>query len=261
MDWLTFISSIFGQLLSWPVAILVIVLLFLRQIRELLPSLRHARFGDNVELNFGQQVEELEQKVEQAQLPKPKEEEPTTSPRTEAELQVNEAQRQLEEARREAQQAAKEAQPVVAEAQQAVRKAEQQLAQKRREARRQLEEAQERQRLSMLRLLADTHPSSAVLQAWREVEQEVMKLAERADIFPASRQRTSFNVFRALHSRDVIDPDVAAVADQLRRLRNEAAHGRNQDISSEDAKEYIDIAERIAEYLRRLYTSDIDDEG
>src|SRR5215207_469499 len=294
------------HLISWPVAVLTIVFLFLRQIRELLPSLRHARFGDSVDLGFGPQVEELEERAEQAQLPPPPDEEqPTPSPRTEVERLQEEAQ-QLEEIREEARRREVEAQRQIEEHQQRLEEARQQgekirqqareqaeehqqrLEEVREEARRreveaqrqieehqqrleeaqrqareaeevvaqQIREYQARRRLSMLYLLANTNPSSAVLEAWRDVEQEAMKLAERTDIIPPSRRRTALNVFRALHSSGVIDSDVAAIADQLRQLRNEAAHHPEPNISAEDAKEYIDVAERVAEYLRRLYRSE-----
>src|SRR5215207_5608763 len=244
------------HLISWPVAVLTIVFLFLRQIRELLPSLRHARFGDSVDLGFGPQVEELEERAEQAQLPPPPDEEqPTPSPRTEVERLQEEAQR-LEEVREEARRREVEAQRQIEEHQQRLEEAQRQAREAEEVVAQQIREYQARRRLSMLYLLANTNPSSAVLEAWRDVEQEAMKLAERTDIIPPSRRRTALNVFRALHSSGVIDSDVAAIADQLRQLRNEAAHHPEPNISAEDAKEYIDVAERVAEYLRRLYRSE-----
>jgi DNA repair exonuclease SbcCD ATPase subunit len=299
-----------GHLISWPVVILIIVFLFLRQIRELLPSLRHARFGENVELDFREKIEELEERADQIQLPPPSDEEQSTpSPRTEAERRLEETQRLIEEHQQrleEAQRQQEEAQRLVEErlekieearqrgeeawrqaseqaeedqqrledVQEEVRRQEeetQRLIEERleqiEEAQRQQEEAeevvaqrrreyQERRRLGMLYLLANTNPSSAVLEAWRDVEVEAMKLAERTDIFPTSRRRTALNVFKALHNSGVIDSDVAAIADQLRQLRNKAAHHPEPDISTEDAWEYIDVAERVGEYLRRLSRSE-----
>lgn len=237
-----------GHVISWPVAILVIVLLFFRQIKELLPSLQHARFG-NTEFDFGGRVEQLEERADQSQLPPPKEEEPTTSPLMEAEQQIEEARRRLAEAERQ-----------LAEGQ--LQANQQELAEARRrlaEAERDLEEAvEERRRQDMLYSLAIRHPPSAVMQAWLEVEQEALELAERIDLFPASRPRSALNIFRALRSRGVIDPDIAGIVDELRHLRNSAVHERQPNISTEDAIEYIEVAERAAEYLRRLYPIDKD---
>jgi multidrug efflux pump subunit AcrA (membrane-fusion protein) len=274
--WLTFISSIVGHLISWPVAILIVVLLFLRQIRELLPSLRHARFGDNVELDFREEVERLEERAEQAQLPPPVEEEPTLSPIAEAEQQAQEVRwefeeaqqrlveaqqqvdQQIEDARPDAKKAhqqaiqqAWEAQQQLEEARRKFEEAEQQLAQQRRVAQQQLEEAQERHRRSMLYSLADAHPPGSVVLAWQEVELEARKLAERMNIFPTRMGRSASNVFSELRREGVIDADVAAIADDLRHLRNRAVHDPEPNISTEDAKEYIEVAARVAEYLRR----------
>ena len=113
----------------------------------------------------------------------------------------------------------------------------------------------------MLYSLATTHPPSAVVQAWLEVEQEAAELAERTDLFPTSRPRSALNIFRALLSRGVIDADVAGIADELRRLRNRAVHEPQPEITTDDAIEYIDVAQRVAEYLRRLKRSEEEDKG
>ena len=58
-------------------------------------------------------------------------------------------------------------------------------------------------------------------------------------------------VFGTLRSRGLIDDDVAILVLELKQLRNEAVHTPQPDISTADAKEYIDIAERVVEYLRQ----------
>lgn len=325
-----------GHLISWPVVILIIVLLLLRQIKELLPSLQHARFGQNVEFDFRQQVEELEEQAEQAQLPPPVEEvRPTPLPTAELEKQQEEVrklqevarqrreeaqrleeehqqrleeairrievarqrqeeiedaiaheeerQQQIEDARQQRQEEieeaiaqreqrqqqmedvrrqveenerqVEEARRSVEEARRRREEAEERWAQQQRERQEQIDLAREQQRLSMLYLLADTNPTSGVLEAWRQVEHEAMRLAERANINRPLWSRNSFHVLRALHDTGVIDANVAEIADQLRQLRNRAAHHPEPDISSDDAKEYIDLAERVAQQLRQSLRS------
>lgn len=238
MDWLTFVSSIVDQLISWPVAILAIVLLFMRQLKALLSTLRHFSVGrDSVAATFGEGVEELGERAEQAQLPPSQEEEFTPLPITEKEQAL--------------------AQKRIAEAERHVAEAKRQEA----EAKRQVSVAQERLRRDFLYSLADTYPSGAVVGAWYAVEQEATSLAERVEIFPKGRKRSGSYIFRQLRSRGIIDSDVAAIADDLRVLRNRAAHDPEAEISAEDAREYIEIAERLAEYLRRLCASDEGAEG
>lgn len=198
MDWLTFISSIVDQIISWPVAVLIIVLLFLRQLRRLIPTLRHARFGGGnyVELDFGEEVEEIEQRADQAQLPTPQvEDERIPLPGT--------------------------------------------------------EEAEERQRREVLYSLAETLPSSAVVEAYKAVEEEAAGLAERADVQLTLKRRPMPHLIRVLRNNDLISDEVAEIADSLRHLRNKAAHLREVNISTEEAKEYVDVAQRVAQYFRQ----------
>ena len=177
MDWLTFISSVIDQLISWPIAFIVTVLLLLPQLRRLIPMLRHASASrDNLEVSFGERVEELDQKFE-ARLPLPiQEQEPIPLPSTEVERSIEKLRQQLSEVQQqdteEARQQVKEAQRRLEEAQQAVEEAERQT----------IEATQELQRWKMVYSLAELHPPSAIVQAWQAVEQEAANLAERADI-------------------------------------------------------------------------------
>jgi len=69
VDWLTFISKVIGSI-AWP-AVLVGVIVWLRKpLLRLAGSLRSAKYK-NVELEWGQKLEQLEGKADQAKLPEP----------------------------------------------------------------------------------------------------------------------------------------------------------------------------------------------
>ena len=69
MDWLTFISTVIGSI-AWP-AVLVGVIVWLRKpLLRLAGSLRSAKYKD-IELEWGQKLEQLEGKADQAKLPEP----------------------------------------------------------------------------------------------------------------------------------------------------------------------------------------------
>jgi hypothetical protein len=66
MGWLEFIAAVISSI-SWPLAIVVVVLLLRHQIRNLIPLLRRIRYGE-FEAEFSEEVveaaEEIEQRVE-----------------------------------------------------------------------------------------------------------------------------------------------------------------------------------------------------
>lgn len=68
MDILTFIANVIGSL-AWPITMLTAVILLRKPIGKLLPLLRRAKYKD-LDLEFGQKLEELEQKANRASLPK-----------------------------------------------------------------------------------------------------------------------------------------------------------------------------------------------
>jgi hypothetical protein len=62
---LEFISTLIGQLLSWPVAVVILVFALRRPIAELLPTLREYE-GMGQRLSFGDRLAQVEDSVEQA---------------------------------------------------------------------------------------------------------------------------------------------------------------------------------------------------
>ncbi|HFD11426.1 MAG TPA: hypothetical protein ENJ32_02990, partial [Crenotrichaceae bacterium] len=62
MDTLTFISNTIGQLLSWPVAVAGVALLFRGPIAERLKDVRKIK-TKHFEADFGEKLEEAEAKI------------------------------------------------------------------------------------------------------------------------------------------------------------------------------------------------------
>ena len=78
------------------------------------------------------------------------------------------------------------------------------------------------------------------------VEQEAIELARSHDLLSTPGCMSVFSIFLELRLRGVIDSNILAAIDELRRLRNRAVHEPEPDISTEDAIEYITSAERVA---------------
>lgn len=72
-DWLDFFASIIDSL-AWPAATVVLVYILRRELRGLMATLRRFRYRD-LEMEFGEQVRELREDAEQADLPPPVEDE------------------------------------------------------------------------------------------------------------------------------------------------------------------------------------------
>lgn len=100
--------------------------------------------------------------------------------------------------------------------------------------------------------LAQISPNAAILEAWSDVELAVLELArEKAPDFPKIKTFTS--KLRLLHQIEVIDDQTAALIDDLRALRNLAAHPDNSvKISTVEAERYGLTALRAASALREL---------
>jgi len=67
MDWLTFISNTI-KAISWPTAVIILVIILRRPLVRLLLLLRRLKYKD-LELDFGERLEELEDQAEKADLP------------------------------------------------------------------------------------------------------------------------------------------------------------------------------------------------
>lgn len=65
MDWLTFLSNTIGQVLSWPVAIVIIGLMFRRPISERLKDVRRIK-TKHFEADFGSHLEKAEGELNKA---------------------------------------------------------------------------------------------------------------------------------------------------------------------------------------------------
>lgn len=57
---------------------------------------------------------------------------------------------------------------------------------------------------------------------------------------------------RQLAENGIIDRDTFAIFEELRQLRNQASHTPQFQPSSEHAKEYVDLAFRLADRFRRI---------
>jgi len=98
-------------------------------------------------------------------------------------------------------------------------------------------------RQKMLRDLARVNPRSAILEAWLGIESAVRRAAlQRVGTSPPPDVSSPLRAMRELVQFDVIKSDDAALFQDLRGLRNQAAHLENFSPSQEAALKYVDLA-------------------
>lgn len=91
-------------------------------------------------------------------------------------------------------------------------------------------------------------PVAEVMSAWADVESLCQQLLAKNGVDVPGP-------YRALGSRlkrnQLIDVEHAAILDKLRQVRNIAAHGGPDTVSSWEAREYIALSARMMTYLNR----------
>ncbi|MBI4184394.1 MAG: hypothetical protein HY521_10390 [Proteobacteria bacterium] len=105
-------------------------------------------------------------------------------------------------------------------------------------------------RLQMLRDLARVNPRSAILEAWLDVESAVRKAAlRRIASSPPPDVSSPVRTMRELVQYKAISPNDAALFQDLRGLRNQAAHLADFSPSHEAALNYVNLARQLESRL------------
>jgi hypothetical protein len=100
--------------------------------------------------------------------------------------------------------------------------------------------------VARLRVVATTSPSAAVLDAWREVEGEIRRIARRYG------RASAVKAAQMLAEAGVIPRNVLGVILDLAGLRNQVAHTPDAAVSEDAALSYISAAESVVEVLRAI---------
>ncbi len=100
--------------------------------------------------------------------------------------------------------------------------------------------------------LLETQPRGAVITAWLEIERLIDELSYTKSL-PATRpqRKSPINAIRELERAQILPPDYIALLNDLRVLRNEAAHSRDFDPSPESVIRYLQLSSRVIKALRK----------
>lgn len=113
------------------------------------------------------------------------------------------------------------------------------------------EKPEEKSAYAQLLRIAEVSPRAAVTESWREVEAVVDQLATSMGI-DAKSPLSGIKVIRSLIQEERVDASLLEEYTRLRKLRNQAAHAGEFDISQTEAERYAALAVEIAGFLKRF---------
>ncbi len=98
--------------------------------------------------------------------------------------------------------------------------------------------------------LATLSPRGAIIEAWLNVEEGLKDFAKRHHIEVSKKEPFSIDrlMWHNIEYRDLGSGTIEMLS-KLRKIRNEAVHLKDSNISADDAKEYVALANRI---IRRI---------
>ncbi|MGF2734483.1 hypothetical protein [Marinobacter sp. DUT-1] len=97
--------------------------------------------------------------------------------------------------------------------------------------------------------LAEDSPRGAILDAWLSVEEAMTDYEKRHGIEYANSHTAPHHRIQSIQWNNLDTPalgqGVLQMLDKLRRIRNDAVHGTDSDVTPETARNYADLAARV----------------
>lgn len=98
--------------------------------------------------------------------------------------------------------------------------------------------------------VVDVSPAAAIIEASLSVEYVLEAIARHYGISPPSR-RSMLLVTRLLHQKQVIDQNTVEILEELRRLRNLAAHAGSREITRDEALRFKELSDAVISILSK----------
>lgn len=108
--------------------------------------------------------------------------------------------------------------------------------------------------LEQIETIAEISPNSAILLAWSIVEKELQSIVMRLEISSDYPRNSPMKNINTLREMKLIDNQTVDGLNELRRIRNNAAHAQlnMRTISSDEALRYYEIVLKITSILKGL---------
>ena len=99
--------------------------------------------------------------------------------------------------------------------------------------------------------IAEVSPRASITEAWRKLESAVDQLAAGMGM-DAKSPMSGIKAIRSLIQKEHVNPSLLEDFNRLRKLRNQAAHAEEFDISQTESERYAALAIEIAGFLKRF---------
>lgn len=104
----------------------------------------------------------------------------------------------------------------------------------------------------MLLQLVQINPRSAVLEAWRGVEEASVRVIQSKGFYVPEREANSpLAIIRSLTKENVLIAEEISLYHELRALRNQATHSQDFSPTTDAAINYIELAGRLRRALEK----------
>ena len=107
------------------------------------------------------------------------------------------------------------------------------------------------ERVSELLDMAAASPTGAIIEAWKDIEQNARDLAEGSGLpLSSNPARPYFNLQNFLSENNLLPKAEIHTFRELRMIRNCAAHSSDSEITMDQAKRYVSLADRLIDAIR-----------
>src|SRR5262245_31493562 len=100
--------------------------------------------------------------------------------------------------------------------------------------------------------IADSAPSAAIMEAWRDVEQAALAVGEARGIPAKGGESASSHAMHVLVDQGLLTSHTLVAFERLRRLHQQAAHHPDLRFSSNQAHRYIELAHKLVARLHGI---------
>lgn len=112
-------------------------------------------------------------------------------------------------------------------------------------------EVAERNKARLVELVdtAAISPVGAIISAWKDVDATARSLLAKAGVSNRYRAPTPSRLVSILAKSELLPQSELKMLDELRVLRNQAAHATDNEISVEQARRYVRLADRLVDFM------------
>lgn len=105
-----------------------------------------------------------------------------------------------------------------------------------------------------MKAIAEISPAAAIADSWRAVEFAIMEVANSHD-YDVSNRTPAYKIVQKMIGDEILDQGIISLYQDLRNLRNSAAHHSDFSITVNDALRYIALSLSLANRLQEIANS------